>query len=392
MKRTIQILVTAVCLFVVSASVSAQKSSASSARKYVNLHVDNPAEDSLVQAIVSASGAVVAMPCTYSSVDQHGQPVTLSGKIYFPREGLAKRFVLEPHYTILSNSEAPSECDMPEAVLRDKGYALIMPDYLGYGITKDLRHPYLHCTLAAQNTVDLYLAAAAFLDKLSRTPENDSLIIVGYSQGAQTAVATLRLLETAYPQVPVKQCFAGSGPYDVARTYDVCMATNNAGLNFTIPLLIMGTSWAYDLNLDPYYFMHTKTVHRADKYLFTKDYTATDVVLLGRMGLSTKVSRYMTKKGMDKSLPQTAVLYDGLLRSSIVHVSETDTIFGDWVPKTPLFLLHSEQDKAVPFENSLSLRLMLETKGAQNVEYDFGNYGNHITAMMRFLDILSKRL
>lgn len=361
-------------------------------RKYVDLNMANPQSDSLVQTIIMNSAQTVAMPCSYKSVDQRGEDVTLSGKIYFPKNGRSKRFVVQTHYTILSNSECPSECDMPDAFLRDKGYALVMPDYLGYGITKDKNHPYLHCRLAAQNTVDLYLAAAAFLEKLDRTPENDSLVVLGYSQGAQTAIATLMLLETQYPEIPVKQCFAGSGPYDVARTYDVAIGNNKAGLIFTIPLLVMGTSWSYDLDLDPFYFMNYRTVGRAIEYVFSKLHTASEVVLLSRMGLSKKVSRYMTPEGMDKTQPETAKLYDGLKRSSIVHVSETDTIFPDWTPKAPLYLLHSRQDTAVPFENSESLQLMLNAHGAKNVEYDFGNYGDHLPAMTRFWDVILKRL
>ena len=116
------------------------------------------------------------------------------------------------------------------------------------------------------------------------------------------------------------------------------------------------------------------------------------MVLLNRFGLSKKVSRYMTPEGMDKTQPETARLYKGLTQSSIVHVSETDTILCDWTPKTPLFLMHSYQDACVPFENSLSLKLLLDSRGVENVEYDFGNYGDHLPTMVRFLDMLSKRL
>lgn len=362
------------------------------AKQYVDLTQESPQTDSLVQALITDAGQTVSMPCIYESVDQNGNPVTLSGKIYFPKQGLPKRFVIQTHYSILANKECPSECDMPDAVLRDKGYALVMPDYLGYGITKDRRHPYLHYRLTARNTVDLYLAAAAFLDKLNRTPENDSLVIVGYSQGGQTSIATLMLLETEYPEIPVKQCFAGSGPYDVARTYDISIRNNKSGLIFAIPMLIMGTSWAYNLDLDPLYFMNTKTVTRAEKYVFSKEHTASEVVLMSRMGLSKKVSNYMTPYGMDKTKPETARLYEGLKRSSIVHVSETDTVFCDWTPKAPIYILHSRQDTCVPFENAESLQLMFESRGVTNVEYDFGNFGDHLPAMARYLDVIQKRL
>ena len=362
-------------------------------KQYVNLLMEDPQSDSLVLAIIANSDQTVSMPCTYKSVDQHGDDVTLSGKIYFPLSGKPKNILLESHYTITGNSECPSECDMPQVlVLRDKGYAVVMPDYLGYGITRGREHPYLHSALTAQNVVDMYFAAKQFLERMEREPENDSIVITGYSQGAQTAVATLRLLETKYPEVAIKQCFAGSGPYDVARTYDVAMKKNNAGLSFTIPMLVMGTSWAYDLNLNAKLLLRKRAIERAEKYVFSKEHTTTEVVLMNRIGVSKKVSRYMTPEGMDKTQPETRRLYEGLVRSSIIHVDETDTILGDWTPKTPIFLLHSTQDRCVPFENALSLRLMLETKGVENVEYDFGKYGDHVAAMVRYLDILAKRL
>ena len=374
------------CLFILIAFAVL---SARAETQYVDLSAPDKA---VVDSMIAAAGEVVAMPCLYASQDQYGAPITVSGKIYFPKSGRAKQWVLEPHYTITSTKECPSECDMPEAVLRDKGYALVMPDYIGYGVTRATNHPYLHYSLAARNTLDLYLAAHAFLESLDLLPENDSLLLVGFSQGAQSALGTLQLLETEYPEIPVAYCYLGGGPYDVATTYDVSMAKNAAGLACTIPMLIMGTSWSYDLGLDPYYFMNRKTVRRAEKYIFSKDYTITSIVLLGRLGWSKKVSSYMTSEGMDKSLPETRTLYEGLLRSSIVHVSETDTILGDWTPRTPLYISHSTQDDVVPFENAQSLRLMLETKGVTDVEYDFGQYGGHLSSMLRFMDIIKQRL
>ena len=331
------------------------------------------------------------MPCSYMSVDQFGQPVRLSGKVYFPKKGGAERIILQAHYTVLSNKEVPSECDMAESTLRFKNYILVQPDYLGYGISKDRDHPYLACEVVSRNIVDMLFAASEFVHKMALSPRSDSIVIVGYSQGAHAALATLRLLETEHPEVPIKQCYLGGGPYDVARTYDKTIGDDNVGLPFTVPFLIQGTSCAYNLNLDLEYFLKPKALRRARKYVFTKEYTTADVQLLGRMGSSRKVSNLMTRQGMDKTQPETKRLYDGLVRSSIVHVSETDTILGDWTPRTPIFVMHSRQDAAVSFENAESLQLMLERKGV-SARYDFGNYGGHISTLMRFLSVLDKEL
>lgn len=358
---------------------------------YVDLDAPAPEIDSLVQALLASSAEYIGLPCSYQSVDERGLPVTLSGKIYLPRTRQSKRVVLQTHYTILSNAEAPSQCDALEAVLRDRNYVSVLPDYQGYGISVERRHPYLSCDLTARQCVDMLLATNRFLERLQRQPVSDSVALVGYSQGGQTIIAVQRLLETSYPAIPILKCYTGAGPYDVARTYDVSVATNYAGLQFTVPMLIMGTSWGQNLNLDSTYFLRPKTLRRAEKYLFTKQYDAVYVTLLGRMGLSHKLSDLMPRKARDKSQPETRRFYDALVRNSIVHVDETDTILGDWTPRAPIFLLHSMDDKAVVFENSESLRLMLDAKGA-NVTYDFGHFGDHITALGRFYDVVKREL
>ena len=360
-------------------------------REYVNLNQPAPAEDSLVQALSATILQTVSMPCSYESADQFGEPVTLSGKVYFPKDKQAKRIVIQAHFTSLSNTEIPSASDRAESVLRTKNYVLLQPDYLGYGISSERDHPYLACDVAARNVVDMLLAARDFTERMGIELESDSVVLIGYSQGAHAILAALRLLETEYPEIPIQQCYIGGGPYDVARTYDVTIGQDNVGIPFTVPFLIYGTSCAYGLNLDLNYFLKPKALARAKKYVFSQNYTAAEVQLLGKVGASHKVSKQMRRQGMDKTQPESKRLYDGLIRSSIVHVSETDTILGDWTPRTPIFMLHSTQDTSVPYENAESLQLMFERKGA-NVRYDLGNFGGHISALLRFLSVLDKEL
>ncbi|MBR3648496.1 MAG: hypothetical protein IKN59_08970 [Paludibacteraceae bacterium] len=361
------------------------------AREYVDLHQPNPQDDPLVQAAMASSLPTIALSCTYQSVDVDGNPVTLSGKVYMPRAHKAQRIILQAHFTILSHSEAPSETDVPDAMLRYKDYVLVLPDYLGFGVSHAHKHPYLCPDITARNCADMLIAVQGFLQRLDREPLHESVVLVGYSQGGQTIIATQRLLETQHPDIPILRCYAGAGPYDLGRTYDVSIQTDNVGLPFTVPMLIMGTSWGHNLNLDLAYFLKPKAANRAEKYLFSKKYSAVDVTLLKRMGFSNKVSDLMTREGMDKTQPETRRFYNALVQSSIAHVDETDTVLGDWTPRAPIYLFHSRQDKSVVFENALSLQLMLDAKGAR-VEYDFGDYGDHIQALFRFFDYLNREL
>ena len=323
--------------------------------------------------------------CVYRSTTRLGDTLTLSGKVYIPA-GEAKGMILLPHFTVTGHDEVPSECTPIEAKHLKRDYIVIMPDYIGYGISafypdgSKREHPYLDAEVAARNTVDMFFAARGFIERIGKIPQNDSLIIVGFSQGAQTAIATLRLLEQCYPAVPLRVCYAGSGPYDVAATYNRSVADNRIGLAFTVPLLILGTSEAYNLHLQPSHFFTAECMKRYPEVL-SQQYGL--IAMTMRMPSHT-LSDYLTPEGADKSLPETARFYEGLKRSSIVYICDTDTIFPDWTPRTRIVLFHSTNDKAVTFDCAEHMRAFLQARNA-NVEYDFGRYGDHLMSGIRFL-------
>ena len=95
----------------------------------------------------------------YPSVDQHGDSLVLSGKVCVPKDKKPKGIVFIPHYTIASNSEAPSIKMTGESLAFKDEYVLLMPDFIGYGVTADRVHPYLHGELTARNGVDMILGA-----------------------------------------------------------------------------------------------------------------------------------------------------------------------------------------------------------------------------------------
>lgn len=333
--------------------------------------------------LVHGKGRSCGLAVSYMSVDQHGDSIRLSGKIYIPRKVRAKNIILLPHYTISSLQEAPSACDPVEAImLRNEGYILLMPDYIGYGASADRVHPYLRLDVTARNCVDMLLSAKPFLHQLDCLPESDSLIIVGYSQGAQTAIGCLKLLETEYPNLPIKKCYAGSGPHDVGATYDVSIANDKTGMPLTVPMLIMGTSEAYDLDLRREDFFSPLLQEHYDEWIGSKKHSI--ISLHFKIG-SGRISRLMTQEGMDKTQPQTRRMYEGFVKSSIVHVSEKDTLFGTWAPHTPVYLFHSMNDDIVPFANAEHLRMMFDANGTEKVEYDFGRYGGHAVCVLKYL-------
>ena len=107
---------------------------------------------------------------------------------------------------------------------------IIAPDYEGYGVTKDLPHPYLSQRLTAQQVLDavnygleLYRKQAA-----EKSADNPLLPIksdwrmfgLGYSQGAAVTLAWQRLIEEKGldKDLHFYGSICGDGPYDLIET------------------------------------------------------------------------------------------------------------------------------------------------------------------------------
>lgn len=329
----------------------------------------------------------------YLSVDQRGDSLVLSGKVTVPQGKSPRGIILITHYTIYSATEAPSVVPVKsnnEAKPFYKDYVLVMPDYIGYGATIDSAHPYLNGELTAQNCVDMYLASQQLLDSLHTDIATDSLYVVGYSQGGATALWTLRLLEEQYAdRLTVKGCFAGSGPYDIAATYDYAVANNDAGLPVIIPMLLMGTSVSYGLDLQQEDFF-TPALSKAYETLIEPKEKGL-VTIFFRMP-NSRLDYWMTAYGRDKSMPQTRRMYEGLLKFSLVHYPVDNHPLGgqvicpEWRPKAPTLIFHSTTDNVVSFFNAEHLYRCFREQ--PNIRYDFGNYGDHL----RSLHIFQKRI
>lgn len=340
---------------------------------------------SLLWVSLSLSAEVLERAVLYRSVDQHGDSLTVSGRLMVPQDSTPRGIILMPHYTIFSNQEAPSNQPTHDAkALRDK-YVILQPDFVGYGATGDRAHPYLHSDVAARNTVDLYLAMLPVLDTMALGIALDSVYIVGYSQGGVSAVWTLKLIEEEYAdRIHVIHCYAGGGPYDVATTYDLSMSRPKYVAPMLIPLLLLGTSAAYDLDLQQDFFFTPAMQKAYARWIEPKTFKPQDIYF---HMLNRNLKHWLKPEARDKSQPQTQKLYSGLLRSSLVHYpvveGETDTIVPTWKPKSPLYIFHSINDDVVSILCAQHLQRCFAD--VPNITWDFGKYGPHIKASRVFV-------
>ena len=314
---------------------------------------------------------VVELSGVYESIDVDGNPILLSGKVLMPANGEFKRYIVVSHYTIASNEEAPSNTFPLEGVLVKLGYALIVPDYIGYGVTADKVHPYLVMDLTARNVLDMYKAVVPFLKQAGCEPEHDDIYLMGYSQGGATTMAVQHLIEHHDEDVKIRRVFAGGGPYDVKATYDRFVETDVASYPCAVPIMMQGMVVGNKLDLDMSELMAPFIYENLDEWVNSKRYTTKQI---NNMIGSYVTHELLTPKGMDRTSQEVSELYKAMTNNSILSYS--------WVPKAPVFIMHSINDETVPYENAS--RAKNKWKGA-NIQYSLGYYGGHVITCVRFI-------
>ena len=320
---------------------------------------------------------VIEIVGTYPSVDGDYEDITLSGKVMLPKGRKPKRMILVSHYTVGSNAEAPSNCFSLEGVLVKMGYGLIIPDYLGYGVTVNQIHPYLVMNLTAINVTDMYFAVKEWLKAVDMEPEEEDIYLMGYSQGGATTMAVEYLIEMAYNDpadslyIPVHRVFAGGGPYDVKATYERFVTTDTAGYPVAVPLVLQGMIKGNNLNIKMNALMQDWLYLQMDEWVNSKIYTTAQIN--GFIG--TKVTHnILTQEAMDQKSDNVAELYKAMTANSITSYN--------WTPQASVYILHSMDDETVPYTNATNAKA--KWKNA-NVTYNFGHYGSHVKTCLRFI-------
>ena len=321
---------------------------------------------------------VIEIVGTYPSIDGDWNEITLSGKVMLPKGRKPKRMILVSHYTVGSNAEAPSNCFSLEGVLVKMGYGLIIPDYLGYGITADQIHPYLVMMETAFNVTDMFFAVRDWLKAIDMSPEYEDIYLMGYSQGGANTMAVEYLCEMAYcdPEypdfyIPIHRVFAGGGPYDVKSTYERFVTTDVAGYPVAVPLVLQGMIKGNKLDIKMSDMMQSWLCDKLDEWINSKRFSTAQLNTF----IGTKVTHeILTKEAMDQKSDKVAELYKAMTENSIISY--------DWTPQSSVYMLHSMDDETVPYTNASNAKA--KWKDA-NITYNFGHYGSHTKSCLRFI-------
>ena len=139
---------------------------------------------------------------SYHTQNTAGKTVVASGALLVPDVKGPLPLLSYHHGTIFPSKESSAPSYLPEysaelgiaKLFASNGYIVALPDYIGYGATKNETHPYGAYKLVARASVDMLHAVQEFCNnkKLSLSGKH---FFSGWSEGAAVALAAVKQLE-----------------------------------------------------------------------------------------------------------------------------------------------------------------------------------------------------
>jgi len=312
---------------------------------------------------------------TYESVDEKGNPVTLSSRVcwgvmmgagnhYF--EFRPCDLVLCGRSTIADDLQAPTKDGSIETLLLQGDRVLILPDYQGFGASKDRVHPYINHDLCARHCIDALKAGyKVFSDRCGFPLHPDwKFYLIGDSQGGANMLATQKWIDTHgdfAERWRFQYSYCAVGPYSPRITFEKYFEQKVLDYPVVLPLTLKAMFAAYPDILGKWkeddFYSETYLQHKSDIDLMisSKEFSANTINSVifqmfphtGETGIKPGEQIYMTDilnpEVCDMNSEKTKALFRCFERNDLTK---------GWTPTHPIHLYHDKGDTYVSYANS----------------------------------------
>ncbi len=304
----------------------------------------------------------------YRTVDTENNEVLASGALIVPDSNSPLPLISFQHGTLTNEEDAPSYFSSDDylatAFFASTGYIIALPDYLGYGSSRQLDHPYEHGHSLASASRDMLRAVREYDLSNPQFRASDKLFLTGYSQGGYATMSLLKLLEEEHPgEFRITAATAGAGAYNKTETAKKIIEADKELVHLNTFL------WVLDTYNKIYGF------NRPYSYFFNEPHDS-----------EIEAGGVFNNTGLNPANLFTTEFRDEILLDPESDFMEAiaDNNNYDWKPVAPLQLYHGTEDEFVYYLNSQSAYLAMKERGAENVELVTVQGGDHGTTVFEY--------
>ena len=310
------------------------------------------------------------------STTYKGNPVEASGLIMVP-VGMKDEapIVSLQHGTTFEKDEAPSVRGGFQGMefFASAGYVTLMPDFLGYGKSASLFHPYYDRKHSASTVIDLIKAAKEFL-AAEQILVNDKLFLAGYSEGGYVTLAAAKEIDTnPVHDLKVAAVAAGAGGYDLPEMLQGITSNTYYAYPSYLAFVLMAYNHTYEWKKPLNYFFKDRYADALSKYL-TGEYSGGYI----NSRLTTHVPGLF-----DPEFFQGLHNPEGELELNKALIENS---VAGWKTQVPIRMFHGTKDEIIPYQNSEITLQKFRAAGSANVSLTLiqgGTHGNSFERMLR---------
>jgi pimeloyl-ACP methyl ester carboxylesterase len=275
------------------------------------------------------------------------------------------------------HSEAPSAKPNSELFtllefLASTGFVVSVPDYLGFGASSNMFHPYLDKESTIQSVTDMLRAVEELANNHLEIDVNNDLYITGYSQGGWATMQLQKAIEQNYAdEFNLKASSCGAGPYDLRYINDYVLGLADYPMPYFIGYVFNG---------------HLKTGDIANPAsdIFKSPYDQRILTLYDGTKSGDEINSQLTTTTSDlftadyKSTSNTNPKYASVISSL------NENSVSAWKTNIPTLITHGTADTYVPEQISINMYDDFKLKGVDplKIQYIAIKGAGHNTAVV----------
>ena len=297
---------------------------------------------------------------TYNTLYK-GEQIKASGLVAFPDTEKGMPILNFNHGTTSLHSDAPTE-DLFQysffSNVASAGYIFVIPDYLGFGVSDNIVHPYYRSDITGQTVVDM-IRATKELAREEGYNFNGDVFLSGYSEGGFATMSAHHNLENNnYSGINLVASAPAAGGYDIIGMLDYFLSKETYHVPYYIAYVAMGYKTSYDWDL-PLSAMFNEPYASIIPDYFNGKYSGSEINNV----LNDTISVLLTSNFINNTYsdPNLRIIVDALEENSL----------DNWVPKTKMLMYHGTSDITVPYQNSVDTYNNFISNGASQSVIEF---------------------
>jgi pimeloyl-ACP methyl ester carboxylesterase len=255
------------------------------------------------------------------------------------------------------HSEAPTENPKGDVVsmlesVASMGFIVVIPDYIGFGASAQLPHPYLHAESTTQSILDMLRAVNEYgTDVKVIAKPTKKLFIFGYSQGGWATMLLQKAIETNYSsEFTLVASSCASGPYSLEYMNDYVSSQTDYPMPYFLAYLLNAYT-TIGLVSNPLSDFIQAPYAAIIPGLFDGNHSGGSINAM----LTTKMDSFLTPAFRTEFA--TNAKFSSLKSAFIANSVEA------WNASTPMHLYHGADDTYIPVSMSQTIFADFKTKG-----------------------------